>query len=293
MKVDFVTCDVFTSRPFAGNPLLVVPDARGLSTAQMQADRARDQLLGVDVRPPARRPPPRLPAEDLRPVQGDPVRRAPDGRDRRRDGGARKDRGRVAKIGSRSRSASALSTLELIREEGSVRRVRMTQGKPAWEAPLRDGASRTRIGRGDRPSGGRSSSETSRCRSSRPETGRSSSRFATSPPFPPPSPTSARSLFSRRNSTFSSPISSPSTGGRIRARAFCPGAGVPEDPATGSAAGPLGIYLALHGALPGGAPRFFIDQGIEMGRPSEIEVTVERGSGRRARPASASPGAPS
>jgi trans-2,3-dihydro-3-hydroxyanthranilate isomerase len=65
-------------------------------------------------------------------------------------------------------------------------------------------------------------------------------------------------------------------GGRVRARAFCPGAGVPEDPATGSAAGPLGVYLTLHGALPGGAARFFIDQGIEMGRPSELEVTVER-----------------
>ncbi|MGE5346638.1 MAG: PhzF family phenazine biosynthesis protein, partial [Acidithiobacillales bacterium] len=66
-------------------------------------------------------------------------------------------------------------------------------------------------------------------------------------------------------------------GDRVRARAFCPGAGVPEDPATGSAAGPLGVYLALHDALPDGVPRFFIDQGIEMGRPSQIEVAVERG----------------
>lgn len=59
---------------------------------------------------------------------------------------------------------------------------------------------------------------------------------------------------------------------------FAPGAGVPEDPATGSAAGPLGVYLALHGALPGGVAggrgRFTIDQGVEMGRPSELDVTV-------------------
>jgi len=47
------------------------------------------------------------------------------------------------------------------------------------------------------------------------------------------------------------------------------GAGVPEDPATGSGAGPLGVYLALHGALPGGAARFFIDQGSRWAvRPS-------------------------
>jgi len=65
---------------------------------------------------------------------------------------------------------------------------------------------------------------------------------------------------------------------RLRARMFAPGAGVPEDPATGSAAGPLGVFLALHGAVPGGVAqgrgRFIFDQGVEMGRPSELDVTV-------------------
>ena len=37
MKVQFQTVDVFTDRQFGGNPLAVVPDARGLSDAQMQA----------------------------------------------------------------------------------------------------------------------------------------------------------------------------------------------------------------------------------------------------------------
>jgi trans-2,3-dihydro-3-hydroxyanthranilate isomerase len=37
MRVDFVTVDVFTDKKFGGNPLAVVPDARGLETAQMQA----------------------------------------------------------------------------------------------------------------------------------------------------------------------------------------------------------------------------------------------------------------
>src|SRR5512140_3915549 len=37
MRAAFVTYDVFTSRPFAGNPLLVVPDARGLGTSEMQS----------------------------------------------------------------------------------------------------------------------------------------------------------------------------------------------------------------------------------------------------------------
>jgi trans-2,3-dihydro-3-hydroxyanthranilate isomerase len=56
--------------------------------------------------------------------------------------------------------------------------------------------------------------------------------------------------------------------GRLQARAFFPGLGVPEDPATGSAAAALGIYLANRV----GNIDFEIRQGIEMGRPSVIKV---------------------
>jgi trans-2,3-dihydro-3-hydroxyanthranilate isomerase len=53
-------------------------------------------------------------------------------------------------------------------------------------------------------------------------------------------------------------------------------AGIPEDPATGGAAGPLGAYLVRHGVVPAGAPaRILVRQGIEIGRPSEIHVEVE------------------
>ncbi|MGE0601572.1 MAG: PhzF family phenazine biosynthesis protein [Dehalococcoidia bacterium] len=45
-----------------------------------------------------------------------------------------------------------------------------------------------------------------------------------------------------------------------------------EDPATGSAAGPLGGYLVNQGVMPAGPIR--LQQGYEMGRPSDIEVTV-------------------
>ena len=48
-----------------------------------------------------------------------------------------------------------------------------------------------------------------------------------------------------------------------------------EDPATGSAAGSLGAYLVTHEKLATGAG-LQIHQGIEMGRASEIHVTVER-----------------
>jgi trans-2,3-dihydro-3-hydroxyanthranilate isomerase len=61
-------------------------------------------------------------------------------------------------------------------------------------------------------------------------------------------------------------------GGRIRARGFCSDAGIGEDPATGSAAGPLGIYLGHHGVVTPQNPGFTVHQGVEMGRPSELEV---------------------
>lgn len=65
------------------------------------------------------------------------------------------------------------------------------------------------------------------------------------------------------------------------ARAFCPGLSVPEDPATGSAAGALGAYLRARGALAAGgsAATLRIAQGEAMARPSEIEVSVEPGEG--------------
>jgi trans-2,3-dihydro-3-hydroxyanthranilate isomerase len=60
-----------------------------------------------------------------------------------------------------------------------------------------------------------------------------------------------------------------------QARFFGPGVGVNEDAATGSAAGPLGAYLAGRGV--GGMPgRIVIRQGREMGRPSELHVDVRR-----------------
>jgi trans-2,3-dihydro-3-hydroxyanthranilate isomerase len=63
------------------------------------------------------------------------------------------------------------------------------------------------------------------------------------------------------------------TDGGAKARFFGEGIGVDEDPATGSAAGPLGAYMAARGL--GGMPgRMTIRQGDEIGRPSAIQVEV-------------------
>jgi trans-2,3-dihydro-3-hydroxyanthranilate isomerase len=52
-----------------------------------------------------------------------------------------------------------------------------------------------------------------------------------------------------------------------KTRMFAPRAGVIEDPATGSAAGPVGVHLARHGKI-GFGDLITIEQGKELGRPS-------------------------
>jgi trans-2,3-dihydro-3-hydroxyanthranilate isomerase len=69
-----------------------------------------------------------------------------------------------------------------------------------------------------------------------------------------------------------------STGGPIRARMFAPGLGIGEDPATGSAAACLAAYLAKH-AADGAELSWTVEQGFEMGRPSIIELELERKRG--------------
>jgi trans-2,3-dihydro-3-hydroxyanthranilate isomerase len=64
------------------------------------------------------------------------------------------------------------------------------------------------------------------------------------------------------------------SGKRWKTRMFAPGGGVPEDPATGSAAGPLALHLARHGRIAFG-DEIQISQGAEIGRPSTLHARVE------------------
>ncbi|MEW2426472.1 PhzF family phenazine biosynthesis protein [Micromonospora sp. NPDC047644] len=64
------------------------------------------------------------------------------------------------------------------------------------------------------------------------------------------------------------------------ARVFVPGIGVPEDPATGSAALGLGVWLVASGLLPGeGRSEYAVRQGVEMNRPSALTCTVTAANG--------------
>ncbi|HMF43726.1 MAG TPA: PhzF family phenazine biosynthesis protein [Polyangia bacterium] len=68
------------------------------------------------------------------------------------------------------------------------------------------------------------------------------------------------SVFARNGSTW-------------KCRVFAPGEGIPEDPATGAAAGPLAVHLARYGRIAFG-DEIVIAQGIEIGRPSTLHARI-------------------
>ena len=63
------------------------------------------------------------------------------------------------------------------------------------------------------------------------------------------------------------------SGSRWKTRMFAVGAGMTEDPATGSAAGPLALHLARHGRIAFG-DEIVITQGVEIGRPSTLHAVA-------------------
>ena len=64
------------------------------------------------------------------------------------------------------------------------------------------------------------------------------------------------------------------------ARVFAPGLSVPEDPATGSAALGLGVWLVTSGLLPAdGESGYVVHQGVELHRPSVLDCAVTAAGG--------------
>jgi trans-2,3-dihydro-3-hydroxyanthranilate isomerase len=275
MQVSFVTCDVFTEKAFAGNPLLVVPDARGLTAEQMQKV-AREINYSESTF--------LLPAKDSRhaywqrtfvpnteiPYAGHPTV------------GSALVMAALGKIGGDNGAEVVPITievgfgplrLELLRKDGRIARVRMEQGRPSWDEPITSPEVLGRIAAGVGVP-----YDSLIATPLRPQAVSTGNKFLMVPAASladvsaaDPDPRVLRAL-EEELGNMGPYVFALGEDGRVRARGFFPGSSVPEDPATGSAAGPLGVYLALHRALPNGARRFFIDQGVEMGRASEIEV---------------------
>lgn len=70
-------------------------------------------------------------------------------------------------------------------------------------------------------------------------------------------------------------VSPPGSTETAYSRMFAPGFGITEDPATGSASGPLGCYLLRHDLVTRDAARRIVSrQGVAMGRPSRIHISI-------------------
>lgn len=298
-RLRFVTCDVFTDRPFGGNQLAVFPSVMGLPTATMQAIARefnfsettfveKTERAGCTCRVRIFTPGRELPFAG-HPTLGTAHVLVHTGAV---PGGAAGPGG-----GAAASAAGAGGHVDLVFEEGvgPVKvRVRLDAGRPVFaeltaakmpEAgpPPPDAAALARVlslDPGDLV-GGRFTPQS----------------FSCGIPFLFVPVTSRDALARARidrtrfdeilakspsNDCFVFAIDPPGSGTAadgptIRARMFAPAEGIEEDPATGSAAAALSGYLAARDDSGAGTLRWTIHQGVEMGRPSLLRVTAERG----------------
>jgi trans-2,3-dihydro-3-hydroxyanthranilate isomerase len=278
MRRRFVTLDVFTNKRFAGNPLAVVLDPEGLDTAAMQGI-AREFNLSetVFVFPPADKANHAklrifTPAREL-PFAGHPTVGTAVLLGRIDGGGARtftleEQVGlvpcRVASSGADSGSASfdiprlpakeadspdvALMAAALglsVADMGldGFAAARWSAGNPFTFVPVRglDAIGRCRL-----------------------DLARFNEAFGAGAH-------AAAFVFCRET---------VEPGHAFHARMFAPVMGVHEDPATGSAVAAFSGYLAARGGYADGEHVVGIEQGYEMGRASQIELTLRIGGGK-------------
>ena len=277
MQIAFEQVDVFTDRPFAGNALCVIPDATGLSGEQMQAIAREMNLSETTFVLPATDPQAAYWMRIFTPAQEIPFAGHP-------SVGtayvmARAGRFRLQEPVTRIFQQVGIGTLPLDIEVsgGKPARVIMTQGRPTFGGVVRDltpvaealGVVAGALARTNLPVQVVSTG-----------LGHLMVPLADLDTVGTLQPNVARLDALLRDCgalgcfVFCLQATAPDT--FAHARMFAPGAGVPEDPATGSAAGPLGAYLAVHGVLPKTQTAFVLEQGIEMGRPSRLWVEVIR-----------------
>jgi len=277
----FYQLDVFTDRPLTGNPLAVFPEADGIPPATMQALAREMNLSETTFVLPSSRAVRRVrfftPSREI-PLAGHPT-----------IGtwwllaelGALGDPPADGSVSVTQETGRGVLPVTLAFEGGRIRAAMMTQALPEFGAIVEDLDALARsLGAGtgvlrDAPA---------------PEVVSTalpqlmvpvSSRDALSAL---PSGGAGVELVAllRQFDTDCVMCYSPPEQGRVRCRMFAPGLGVPEDPATGSAAGALGAHLVRHGVLApsGGTAAFTVEQGVEIDRPSRIDVEVDAGADR-------------
>jgi trans-2,3-dihydro-3-hydroxyanthranilate isomerase len=283
----FVQCDVFTDRPFGGNPLAVFPEGRGIDDATMQKI-AREMNLSetVFVLPPGdpskalRRLRIFTPAVEL-PMAGHPV--VGTWYVLAREGVVPPPPSGSGEASVQQELGVGILPVAIGFEGGRPVRVVMTQPRPTVGGPLDLGDAAARA-----------------LGLSRAEIDPSVLPLcvaSTGVPFliVPVRDRAALGRISVNGSELVACLEGTQALGLyvvsreghspealVSTRMFGPPSlGVAEDPATGSAAGPLAAALVHHGVVRpvDGVARFVIEQGVDMGRPSRIEAEVEGGPG--------------
>jgi trans-2,3-dihydro-3-hydroxyanthranilate isomerase len=278
----FHQLDVFTRQPLAGNPLAVFPDATGLDAATMQA-LAREMNLsettfGLPSSVATRRVRFFTPAAEI-PLAGHPtigtwwllaesgaIELEPTGTTR-----------------VTQETGAGVLPVDIETKDGAVTRVVMTQAEPQFGEPVAGGA------RLAKALGGGAGLLSKRPAPQVVSTGlpqlmvpvRSLEQLQA---LPSGGAGMALAGLLRAAGTECAMLYTTETtdpAATVHCRMFAPGLGVPEDPATGSAAGALGCYLVWHALVRphGGMARVIVEQGIEIGRPSRIDVEVAVGNG--------------
>ena len=297
--MNYLHYDVFTSEPLLGNQLAVFPDARGLSTAQMQAVAREINFSETTFILPAERADTDIRMRIFTPGVEMPMAGHP-------TVGSTFALAEVGVIApGRTRFVFGLNVgptpVDLEWDGGRVRFVWMTLGQPAFGAPITDRAAvATAIGlRVDDLVDDLPIQEVS-CGVSyllvalrdRAAVDRATGDAVAMLELPGLSRSHpAILLFTCEGVGLKAPASAQSATARPRrslgeggdttySRMFAPGLGVLEDPATGSAAGPLGCYLLQHGLVtPDEARQMTNRQGVKMGRASRIHMAITGAAG--------------
>jgi len=270
MRRRFATLNVFTDRRFAGNPLAVVLDAEELDAAAMQAIAREfnhpETVFVFAPADPAHRARVRIftPAREL-PFAGHPTVGTAvllGARDGGRDlvleegigavrctlesmrGGGGSARFTIpqlpTEVGATVDAATIAAALTLAPSDmGEGRPARWSAGNPFTFVPIAGLAAMVR------------------CR---------------------PDPAKFDAAFGAGGAVYVFCNETVEPGHHFHARMFAPAMGVPEDPATGSAAAAFAGVLARR--LSDGTHTVVIEQGYEMGRPSLIHLTAEVAAGR-------------
>ena len=285
--MNYLHYDVFTGEPLLGNQLAVFPDATGLTTAQMQAIAREINFSETTFVLPAERPDTDIrmriftPGVEM-PMAGHPTVGSTF---------ALAHTGAIAR--GRTRFVFGLNVgptpVDLEWKDDRVRFVWMTQAKPTFGKPVTDraavaasiglragdlvddlpiqevscGVPYLLVALRDREAVDRATGD-SVALLELPDLSRSQPAVL---------------LFScERAAVGQVPPKPEAVGGgpaEMYSRMFAPGLGVLEDPATGSAAGPLGCYLLQHGLVSSEQARQMTNvQGVKMGRASRIHMAI-------------------